>query len=193
MRKLKVVPKSELTEAEIFAFESKIQAALVRMALEKELSSSADELVVRDLLPIPDLGWASNAWVNQVATVAGGWQAAPDVNVRLAGAQQNRCVAFYKVINRTENPAIIASRFSLGATGVLGVLQLEEVWVEQEQVGFFGPIFYTDGETIRLDYFADAVVAIGGEQIGFPAMVCEPYGEQIAMDAKRRVKAAKWA
>ena len=193
MPKLKVVPKSEMTQAEIFSLEQKIQNSLINMALEKELASSPDELVVRDLLPVPDLGWASNAWVNQVATVANAWQATPDVNVRLAGAQQNRVMAFYKIINRTLNPAIVAARFSLGATGVLGIMQLEELYVEQEQVGFFGPIFYTDGETVRYDFFADAIVAIGGEQIGFPAMVCEPYGEQIAMDAKKRVLAAKWA
>ena len=193
MGKLKVIPKSEMTQAEIFSLEAKVQDSLIKMALEKELASSADELVVRDLLPVPDLGWASNAWRNQVATVANAWQAAPDVNVRLAGAQQNRCIAFYKVINRTLNPAIVATRFSLGATGVLGIMQLEELYVEQEQVGFFGPIFYTDGETVRYDFFADAVVAINGEQIGFPAMVVEPYGEQIAMDAKKRVLAAQWA
>jgi len=193
MPKLKVVPKSELSVGEISSFEAKIQAALIKMALEKDLAADASELVVRDLLPVPDLGWGSNAWSNQVATVANAWQAAPDVNVRLAGAQQNRVIAFYKVINRTLNPAIVASRFNLGATGVLGIMQLEELWAEQESVGFFGPIFYTDGETVRYDFFADAVVAINAEQIGFPAMVCEPYGEQIAMDAKTRVGAAQWA
>jgi len=193
MGKLKVIPKSELTQAEISTFEEKIYNALIGMALEKELASTPEELVVRDLLPVPDLGWASNAWTNQVATVAGAWQAAPDVNVRLAGLQQNRCMAFYKVINNSLLPHIVATRFSLGTTGVLGILQLEELWAEQEQVGFFGPIFYTDGETVRYDYFADAVVGIGGEQIGFPAMVVEPYGEQIAQDAKKRVLAAKWA
>jgi len=192
MGKMKVIPKSEMTEAEIFSLEQKIQAALLRMALEKELASSEQELVVRDCIPNVDLAMATNNWVNQVATVANAWQAAPDINVRLAGAQQNRVVAFYKIFNRTVNPNITMARFQLAQTGVLAVLQLEELYVEQEQVGFFGPIFFTDGETVRIDYYADAVVAIGGEQIGLPAMVCEPYGEQIAQDAKGRVLAAKW-
>lgn len=191
MPKLKVVPKSELSIAEIKNFESKIEAALLRMALEKDLASSIDELVVRDLLPVPDLAFAaSNAWTNQVAQVANAWT--QDVNVRLSAAQANRCIAFYKVINRTLNPAIVATRFSLGTTGVLAVLQLEELWAEQESVGFFGPIFYTAGELIRWEHYADAAILVNAEQIGFPAMVVEPYGEQISQDPKKRVEAAKW-
>jgi len=192
MPKMKVIPKSEMTEAEIFTLEQKIERGLINMALEKDLAESEADLVVRDLIPNIDLAMATNNWVNQVATVANAWQAAPDINARLAGAQQNRCIAFYKIINRTLAPNITMARFGLGTTGVLGVLQLEELYAEQENVGFFGPIFYNDGETVRIDYYADAVVAIGGEQIGLPAMVCEPYGEQIAMDAKKRVTAAKW-
>ena len=189
---MKVIPKSEMTEAEILSLENRIQAALVRMAIEKDFAEAEADLVVRDCMPATDLNMATENWVNQVATVANAWQAAPDINIRLAGAQQNRVVAFYKVFNRTANPNITMARFGLGVTSVLAVLQLEELYVEQEQVGFFGPIFYTDGETVRVDYYADAVVAIGGEQIGLPAMVCEPYGEQIGQDAKKRVTAAKW-
>ncbi len=198
MPKMKVVPKSEMTPSNILTFEEKIRTALVKMALEKGLAESEADLVVRDCLPVVDLGGAAgfalsgtNAWTNQVAhPAAGAW--VQDVSSKLAGAFQNRCIAFYKVINRTANPNIIATRFDLGTVGVLAVLQLEELYVEQEQVGFFGPIFYTDGEIVRWEHYVDAAVLVNAEQIGFPAMVCEPYGEQISTDAKKRVSAARW-
>lgn len=191
MPKMKVVPKSEMTSGDILAFEEKIRQSLIKMALEKDLAETEAGLVVRDCLPLPDLAFANNQWTNQVAhPAANAWL--QDFNVRLAGAQQNRCIAFYKIINRTVNPDIIATRFNLGTTGVLGVLQLEELYVEQEQVGFFGPIFYTDGETVRLEHYTSAAILINAEQIGFPAMICEPYGEQISQDAKKRVAAARW-
>lgn len=187
--KLKLIPKSEMTQADIFELERKIADSLVRMALDKKLAETENELIVRDCLPLPDLAFATNAWVNQVAHGVAWLQ---DFSTRLAGAQQGRVIAFYKMINRTLAPAIIASRFSLGTVGVLGVLQHEEVYVEDEVVGFFGPIFYTDGETIRVEHYANAVVGIGAEQIGFPAMVCEPLGNEIAQDPKKRVAAARW-
>jgi len=190
MAKLKVVPKSELTTTEISSFESKIEAALLRMALEKDFAEGVGELVVRDCLPVADLAFATNAWVNQAALAANAWT--QDFNTPLSAAQDNRVLAFYKVINRTLLPNIIATRFNLGAVAVLGVLQLEELYAEEEPVGFFGPIFYTEGETVRVEHYADAIVAAGGEQIGFPCMICEPYGEQISQDPKTRVKAAKY-
>jgi len=191
MSKLKVVPKSEFTLAEIYSLEAKIEAALVRMALNKKFAESTEELVVRDCLPDPDLAFATNAWINQSALAANAWT--QDFSTPLSGVQNNRVIAFYKVINRTLLPNIIASRFSLGTVAVLGVLQLEELYVEEEPVGFFGPIFYTEGDTVRVEHYADAIVAIGGEQLGFPAMVCEPFGEQISRDPKTRIKAAKYA
>jgi len=194
MGKMKVIPKSEMTQAEIFSLEQKIQESLYKMALQADLASDRSELVIRDCLPFTDLAGAltNENWVNQIVCVANGWQAAPDFNVRLAGIQANRVMAFYKVFNNTLNPTINATRFSLAQTGVLAVLQLEELWAEQESVGFFGPIFYNDNETIRIEHYANAATAAGAELIGFPAMVCEPYGEVVAQDSKRRVLAAKW-
>lgn len=193
---LKVVPKSELTVAEISSFEAKIKAALLRMALQKELASDVEGLIVRDCLPEFDLDFTTShavapmAWVNQVAQAAATYT--DDIDVTLTGVQGNRVFAFYKVFNRTLNPGIVASRFNLGTTGVLGVLQLEELWVEEVQVGYFGPIFYTAGERIRIEHYADAVVAQYGEQIGFPAMVCEAIGREISQNPKVRIAAAAW-
>lgn len=194
--KLKVVPKSELTIGEISTFESKIEAALVRMALVKKLASEAEGLIVRDCLPSGDLDFVTShaaapmAWVNQVAQAAAAWT--DDIDVTITGAQEDRIFAFYKVFNRTADPHIVATRFSLGETGVLGALHLEELWAEEVQVGYFGPIFYTNGERIRIEHYADAVVAINGEQIGFPAMVCEAVGREISQNPKTRIEAAKW-
>lgn len=194
MGKMKVIPKSEMTQAEIYSLEQRIQESLIKMALQADLASDRSELVIRDILPFTDLAGAlgNEHWTNQIICVANGWQAAPDFNIRLAGIQANRVMAFYKVFNRSVNPTISLARFQLAQTGVLAVLQLEELWAEQEQVGFFGPIFYNDNETVRIDYYANAATAAGGEQIGLPAMVCEPYGEVISQDAKKRVLAAKW-
>jgi len=194
---LKVVPKSEMTTAEIRNFEDRIKAALLKMALEKKLAESPEGLIVRDCLPSGDLDFVTShlaapmAWVNQVAQAAAAWT--DDIDVTITGTQENRVFAFYKVFNRTADPHIVATRFNLGVTGVLGVLHLEELWVEEEQVGYFGPIFYTSGERIRIEHYADQVVAQYAEQIGFPAMVCEALGREISQNPKTRVKAAGWA
>ncbi len=194
--KLKVVPKSDLTTAEISSFERKIHDALVNMALAKKLADSPEGLIVRDCLPSGDLDFVTShaaapmAWVNQVAQAAAAWT--DDIDVTITGVQENRVFAFYKVMNRSANPGIVASRFNLGEQAVLGVLQLEELWVEEVQVGYFGPIFYTTGERIRIEHYADAVVAQYAEQIGFPAMVCESLGREISQNPKTRIAAAKW-
>ena len=194
--KLKVVPKSELTIAEISSFEKKIHDSLVSMALAKKFADSPEGLIVRDCLPEFDLDFttthaaAPQAWVNQVAQAAAAFTV--DIDVTLTGVQEDRVMAFYKVFNRTANPEIVATRFNLGVTGVLGVLQLEELWVEEVQVGYFGPIFYTAGERVRIEHYADAIVAQYGEQIGFPAMVCEALGREISQNPKTRIAASKW-
>lgn len=194
--KLKVVPKSELSIAEINTFESKIEAALLKMAVAKQLADSLENLIVRDCLPEFDLDFTTShaaapmAWVNQIAQAAAAWT--DDIDVTLTGVQENRVFAFYKVFNRTANPGIMATRFSLGEQAVLGVLHLEELWAEEVQVGYFGPIFYTTGERIRIEHYADAVVAQYAEQIGFPAMVCEALGREISQNPKTRIEAAKW-
>lgn len=194
--KLKVVPKSELTIAEISSFESKIEAALLKMALAKKLATSTDGLIVRDCLPEFDLDFTTShaaapmAWVNQVAQAAAAWT--DDIDVTLTGVQEDRVFAFYKVFNRTLNPAILATRFNLGVSAVLGALHFEELWAEEVSVGYFGPIFYTAGERIRIEHYADAVVAQYAEQIGFPAMVCEALGREISQNPKTRIEAAQW-
>ena len=108
--KLKVVPKSELTIAEISTFESKIEAALLKMALSKKLASDYEGLIVRDCLPEFDLDFTTShaaapmAWVNQIAQAAAAWT--DDIDVVLTGVQEDRdcalCRCSCPYIRRTD-------------------------------------------------------------------------------------------
>jgi len=167
-----------------------VARALVKIALDKKLATSEDQLIVRDIQPTVDLAFATNNWVNQGLLAPNAWT--QDFLTALAGAQQKRCIAFYKVVNLTAIPQINLSRFSLGATSVLGTIDLEALYAEQQTTGFFGPVFWADGENVRVEHYPLAGVAIGAERIAFPGLVVEPLGQNISVDAKSRLAEAKY-
>lgn len=190
MPKFYVVPSSELKTDEINAMRTNVARALVNLALDKKIAASEDQLIVRDIQPNTDLAFATNNWVNQALLAPNAWT--QDFLTALAGAQQKRCIAFYKVVNLTAIPQINLSRFSLGTTSVLGTIDLEALYAEQQTTGFFGPVFWADGENVRVEHYPLAGIAAGAERIAFPGLVVEALGQNISVDAKSRLAEAKY-
>ena len=174
----RVLMARELSTAQIISMRDNIKQKLLNFAV-KESGKNASELLIRDAMPLTDFDFNSEKWCNQTTQVLSTWTR--DWSKELP---KTKFIAFYGVVNHTDDPTIIGSKFKVGASGqtVRDVVMHGKMRAEEVVKCYFDPILYKGQETIYVEHYTIAAggVAQYAEEIELLAFVCEPYGAVIS-------------
>lgn len=165
----------------IIVTQSQLRAEELKKYIEgfktKLLAKKPDEMV-RELLPLTDLGYTTEEWDNENALGANAWT--NEISHELDDDEE---LVIIGIFNLTLLPQVIAARFRMGSTGATtyGVYNLQRLYAQDEVVGYFDePIVYPAKSHVFIDYYARAVVAAGAEDIGLIGLIRKPYGEEVS-------------
>ena len=171
------VPVSKITEDQYKAVIDAVKAKLMALAA-KELQKSPSELVLREVMPLTDLGYTTETWDNENALTAVTWT--KDIGHAL---DNDEFIAFVGVENQTDDPQVIGIKFKVGSGGATtrDIQMIESLYTEDNHKALFKePIIYKANEYIYIEYYAKTAVVAGAEKIGLIAFIVKPYGEEIS-------------
>jgi hypothetical protein len=166
---MRIVPQSQLKADELKKYLD---------GFKSQLLAKAKEEMVRDLLPLTDLGYSTEEWDNENALNANAWT--NDIDHELDDDEE---VVILGIFNLTLNPQVIAVRFRVGGTGATtyGIYNLQTLYAQDEVVGWLDePIVYKPKSNPYIDYYARAAVTAGSEKIGLIGFIRKPYGEEVS-------------
>lgn len=172
-----LVPLSKITEDQYKALVDSIKTRLLNLAA-KELNKNPSELVLREVMPLTDLGYTTETWDNENALTATTWT--KEIGHAL---DPDEFIAFVGVENQTDDPQVIGIKFKVGSGGATtrDVQMIESLYTEENFKAMFKePIIYKGNEYVYIEYYAKAAVAAAGEKIGLIAFIVKPYGEEIS-------------
>jgi hypothetical protein len=171
---------AEITTGELLGLKTSL-ANTLKAELAKEIGRKPEEIVVRDVMASNDLGLDSELWDNELAAGIATVTWTKDWSKELP---KNKMVAFYGIVNHTDNPTFVGYKFKVGANGqtTREVIMAGRGKAEDENKVLFDPIKYKPGETIYVEVYqaSGSTVAEGAELVEYLALVAEPYGEMIS-------------
>jgi len=144
----------------------------------KETKTNLSEWVVRDTLPLTDLQYNSERWVNQHAFAI--------INTfeldKASLIPVDKFVMYYGLINHALNPTIYGLKFKQGATGAttIDTIHFRKLLEEDNVIGFFDRIIYRSQTRPYVELIADALTAQYAEEFELLAMTCEKYGDVVS-------------
>ena len=191
LEKSYAVPTNELTLTDIKAYKSAAQEAGITRALSLGLAGTRDELVVREALPLIDMGAAAvNGYGTEYyitdAITAVGWAlvfntVAGAVVAPTLGA--TKVAVFYKVADADGDPAATAVRFQVGAGGVttkaVFFFQLGLDNKLESDLYFSKPIVYDPQDVLFIQFYSRAA-AHAAEELSFGCYVIERQGSTVS-------------
>jgi len=171
---------SEITEKEVLSLKASL-ATQLKNELANEIGRKPSEIVVRDVMALTDLGLDSELWDNELA---GGIPTATWTKDWDKAVPKNKKIAFYGLVNHTDDPTFIGFRFKTGAAGQTSkeVVMCGRMHREDQPKCFFDPVKYKPNEHIYIEVYqaSGSTVAEGAELIEYLALIAEPYGEVIS-------------
>lgn len=173
-----MIDAREMSVSDLKALRATVKETLLNMVAEKSKKPKTS-LIVRDILPLTDLGLNTEEWDNETAQVAGAWT--EDWHHQL---NEDEGVAFYGVHFHDDTFDLIFIRHKLGATGatVKNLTGLTPIDNNENDLnkGYHKPVYYSGNENVYIDYYARANVAAAAAHVELIGMFCEPRGEQIS-------------
>ena len=181
------IPTAELTLSNIQGFRTAaVEAGIIRA--ESQGLGNRKELVVRDLLPLTDLGTAATGWLTEeyitVGAVAGPawiWAFSFAAVPQLA---RTKVAVFYGWADVMAAPIATAVRFRVGATGATTKAVFHTQMAIQAKmepdVYFSEPVVYSPEDFAFIEIYTTAATPAGGEQIPFRALIIERVGGTVS-------------
>jgi hypothetical protein len=165
---------TNLSLGSIRTLEERIKAYLKSLAVRKGIVASADQVVVRDILPYTDLGFTNEDWSESLGS-ANAWNTVVDMRI-----PEKKIIAFYGVRNIGSTPKTTAIKFALGPGGaktkdIVFIENLEKT--EEKEAIFSTPILYEDGQYAYIQQYAKTT---GTDKLVYLGFVAEPKGEIIS-------------
>ena len=181
------VPTAELTLSDMKKYRIDAVESGVTRALALGIARTREELVVRDLLPLTDLGTAATGWLTEeyitVGAVAAGWIWAFSF-AAVPQLARTKIAVFYGWADVMAVPIATGVRFRLGATGAttkaVFLPQLAIQGKMEPDVYFTEPIVYDPEDFVFIEIYTTAATPAGGEQIPFRALIIERVGGTVS-------------
>lgn len=152
-----------------------LKSAALRLAIRDRL----DDLIIRDTLPLTDLGLAAtDDWL-----VAGAGVASTELQYTSFAVPIDRCIVFFGLGVETAPPGISRVRLTLGAASsqVRGEFQIEQLYSRLESAGYFSEsILFTRQETTRIMVMPRIAFAANSQRLHFFARTIEPIGTTVS-------------
>lgn len=173
-----IIPRSMLVPKEVTAKLVSLKNELIALAAS-ETKTDQSEWVTRDILPLTDLTFATEQWVNQHLFIAAN---AFERDWPLFTLPVNKYLMLYGVICHAGNPTIYGIKFKQGATGAttIDTIHFRKILEEDNVIGFFDRIIYRAQTRPFVEYIADAITAQFAEEFEVLGMVCEKYGDVVS-------------
>lgn len=185
--------------------ERKLAAELKRRAIEQGVARTPEELVVRDVLPVEDLGWGCEEWTQSGVIPSCDW------GVVYSGAvDDDKVMGFFGIKDETPTaysgsptqktlywqgaresfsggtselgaarPAV-AVRFDLGGAKVKDLWQIQHIYVQHPPEAFtFSPVIYNKSEDFRIYFYGRTNLSGERSNLILRGKVCEPKGKVI--------------
>ena len=162
-----------MTEEEVRVYQKQMEDKLVQEAVSSKVVTSADQAVVRDLLPATDLGDATEVWV-QAGLVINTWNTTYNATL-----PSKKIFVVYGCKNSNATPITTAIKFGLGAgpAKVKDIWGVEPAWLELNTAGYSTePLLYKKEEQFTFLQYANAN---GTDNVILLGLVCEPKGENV--------------
>jgi hypothetical protein len=167
------------TPQQIEAARQALDAKLIEIAVAKGAVRSANDAIVRDLLPDNDLRASGDIQYFEQQVSAGAW-ASPTYSGTL---DDDQVMGIYGVKALNAVPKTAAIRFwdGTGRTAVIDIWQVEAAWGEEESPMAIAikPIIYEPDRGFNIDQYAKSA---GADQIAFLGRVVEPKGKTVRGD-----------
>lgn len=174
----RILAARELSTAQLISMRDEVVNKLLRFA-STETGKAQSEFIVRDIMPKTDLGFNSEAWLNQTELVDATWT--KDFTKELP---KNSFVCFYGIVKEAESPAIIGTKFKLGAGGAttIDIVMHTRIAVEDIPKGYFSPILYKGGDTIYVEHYQKTGGNLSqyGEAFELMGFIAEPVGVNVS-------------
>jgi len=128
-----------------------VDGLLISRALEKNMITSEEEAVIRDLKPT-DIGLENNVWVETIST-ANNWN-------RISGTEQqvtDKIIVIYGIANLAANPLATGIKLTKGANDktVLAEIFFEPLYLMEEPIALFEENYiYEDEDYIGIFEYA---------------------------------------
>jgi hypothetical protein len=174
-----IVPRSILTQAQITTKLTSLADEVLALAAY-ETNTKKEEWVVRDILPLEDLSYFDERWVNQhLFTVVNVFE--QDL-VPAVALPVDKYLVFYGVVQNPVNPTIYGICFRQGIPGrtTIDTIQFRKLLEEQVVVGYFDRIIYRPQSVPNIQLIANALTAQYAEEFEILGMCCEKYGNIVS-------------
>ena len=160
-----IVPKQELTIDDLKRYRDSALSLLEDMI--RAVGKNPQDFVFRDILPKTDLGLTNEEWK---ITYSAAYTEETKVNKTLP---ENKFIVFYGYTNLASNPLTLYIRFYSGSIPV-EIIQVEHVYTYLEPTGYFKPIGFREGETLKIAFYGKAA---GDDYPVLRGVVAELSGE----------------
>jgi len=174
----RVMTARELSTAQIVSIRDDVKAKLLAFAV-KETGKAAKDICIRDAMAKTDFGLGSEKWDNESSLTSVTWT--KDWTKELP---KTKYVAFYGIINHTDDMQVIGTKYAVGANGktVRDIIMYGRMKAEEVQKAYHEAVIYKGGETIYIMHYnqSGSTITAGNELIELLALVAEPYGENIS-------------
>lgn len=179
--------------------ERKLAAELKRRAIEQGIARTPEELVVRDILPVPDLGWGCNEWTQSGVIPSCAW-----ATVYSGTVDDEKIIGFIGIKDETPTaysggpaqktlywqqqgsgqygsarPAVVV-RFSLSDAKVKDIWHIQHIYVQHPPEAFtFSPVIYNKSERFRIAFYGRTNHSGEPSNLILRGKTCEPKGMEI--------------
>jgi hypothetical protein len=164
---------TEWTLADIDNRAEALKQKLINIALARKIATSPDELAVRDILPVEDLGYSNEYWCSAILPT-GSFQTAVSKRV-----EDNKVIGFYGVANLYLETRTTELRLRIGPNGskIINIYELQPLQHKGDEVGLFDEdIIYKNGEFMTIDLY---LIETGVSSVELLGYVVEPKGETV--------------
>lgn len=172
-------------------YENALVQELTKRAVSQGIVDTADELVIRDILPLTDLAGtttgatsSSNGFTDEVwrvdlrsyqrdgstASAANAYNIVTNVDLN-----QKKLVGFLGIEKRGDEDPVSAVRFSLGGTKIKDIWNIEGVQLDETYWGE-NPMIYNGTNTVKIEYYLKSPAIVYHRLVGKTA---EPKGDVI--------------
>lgn len=174
-----IIPRSILTQTQITSKLNALSEEIVTMA-SKETCTSKDEWVTRDILPLEDMGYLDERWVNQHLFVAA--NAFEQDLVPAVALPVDKYLVFYGIMQNPLNPTIYGIAFRQGLPGrtTIDTIHFRKLVEEEVVVGYFDRIVYRPQTIPNIQLIATALTAQYAEEFEILGLCCEKYGNIVS-------------
>lgn len=168
----------EFTAQSLEVLREQIKSEALQRAVEEKVVASAEDAVVRELLPT-DLGASEDAWSQSLST-AGAYNQIYNVDL-----DDKKVIAIYGVIVPSD-ATTTAIRYNLGNSKVIDVWQIEKAKYMQDPVLLAdNPIFYKKSATVKIEAFVPTGTTVPAtDNLIFLGVVVEPRGKTISPEER---------